>query len=71
VKLAFLNRGIAYGRKREYQRAIADFSEAIRVDSQFAAAFCNRGRAKQAKGDRSGGIADTNRAKQISPSSCR
>ncbi len=71
VKLAFSNRGYAYFSKREYDRAIADYSEAIRVDPQYAQAFCNRGKAKQAKGDSSGGRADVDRANQLSPSSCR
>jgi tetratricopeptide (TPR) repeat protein len=70
MKIAFHNRGNAYKSKRDYDRAIADYSEAIRLSPEFALAFCGRGWAKQAKGDRSGGDADINRARQLNPSSC-
>jgi tetratricopeptide (TPR) repeat protein len=33
---AFANRGIVYGRKREYDRAIQDFDQAIRLDPDLA-----------------------------------
>src|SRR5215212_8106070 len=37
------NRGVAYYLKGDWDRAIADYSEAIRADSNFIAAFINRG----------------------------
>ena len=39
----FYNRGVSYGIKGEYDLAIADFSEAIRLDPTNANTFYNRG----------------------------
>src|SRR5262249_31722958 len=66
---SFNGRGVAYREKGDYDRAITDFNEAIRLDPQLAAAFCNRGKAKQAI-DRTDGDADMSRANQLRPSSC-
>jgi tetratricopeptide (TPR) repeat protein len=41
---AFTNRGLAYERKGSYDRAVADYNEAIRLNPTDAASF--RGRAK-------------------------
>jgi tetratricopeptide (TPR) repeat protein len=41
--LDYVARGKAFGAKRDYDRAISDFSEAIRLDSKLATAFYNRG----------------------------
>jgi tetratricopeptide (TPR) repeat protein len=50
--------------KADYDRAIADYTEAIRLDPTFARAYYNRGFAKRAKGDSAGGDSDTATAKQ-------
>jgi len=39
------NRGIAYAEKADYDRAIADYTEAIRLDPKLAEAYCSRGAA--------------------------
>jgi len=52
---------------RDYDRAIADFDEAIRLDGKLARAYLFRGLAKQAKGDDAGGNADMAKAKQLDP----
>ena len=39
---AFNTRGVAYARVARYQEAIADFSQAIKLDAGNAAAFTNR-----------------------------
>src|SRR5262249_46891063 len=65
--VAFYNRGVAYYEKKDYDRAIADYTEAIRLDSNNAWAFYKRGRAKQMKGDASGGATDISRAKRLDP----
>jgi len=44
---AFYNRGIAYRRKSEYELAIGDYGQAIRLDPGFAGAFNNRGIAQR------------------------
>ena len=40
----YRKRGFAYNRLREYQRAIADFNQAIELDSDYARAYASRGR---------------------------
>jgi tetratricopeptide (TPR) repeat protein len=65
--VAFLNRGVAYAYKGQYDRAIQDCDQAIRFDPNFAVAFSNRGLAKRAKGDSAGGDADIAKAKQLNP----
>ena len=65
---AFNNRGNAYQvGKKDYDRAIADYNQAIQLDPKFAAAFNNRGLAKQAKGDAAGRDADIAQARQLQP----
>ena len=48
--VAFNNRGYAYSRKGQYDRAIADFDQAIRLDPEIVLAFINRGDAYAAIG---------------------
>jgi tetratricopeptide (TPR) repeat protein len=40
---AYNNRGFSYNSLGEYDQAIADLNEAIRLDSQHALAYSNRG----------------------------
>ena len=60
--IAFNNRGFGYSSKRDYDRAIAEYDEAIKLDPKFAAAFRNRGLAYGAKGDRDRAIAEYDEA---------
>ena len=39
---SFNNRGVAYQKKGEYDRAIEDFDTAIKIDPDYADAFANR-----------------------------
>src|SRR6266702_6208100 len=48
---AFNNRGGAYRLKGDYDRAIADYAQAIKLNAKFAAAFVNRGVAYDKKGE--------------------
>ena len=41
--IAHNNRGIAYRGKKDYDRALADYAEALKLDPKFAAAHLNRG----------------------------
>ena len=49
LAVAFTNRGISYKRKGQWDRAIADFSEAISLKSDDAHVFNNRGNAYYSK----------------------
>lgn len=42
LAIIFSNRGLAYHHQKDYPRAIADCSEAIRINAQDADAFYNR-----------------------------
>ncbi|MFL6950578.1 MAG: tetratricopeptide repeat protein, partial [Xanthobacteraceae bacterium] len=66
AKLHF-NCAIEHRQKGDYDRAIADFSEAIRLDPKDAAVYNNRGNAWRAKGDNDRAIADYNEAIRLDP----
>ena len=63
----FYNRGNGYLDKSQYDRAIQDYDQAIRLNPNFALAFYWRGISKQKKGDKAGGDADIAKAKQLDP----
>jgi tetratricopeptide (TPR) repeat protein len=54
--------GLAYRVKGDYDRAIADYSEAIRINPRDAVAFNDRGFAHSTKGDYDRAIADSGRS---------
>jgi Flp pilus assembly protein TadD len=56
-KYAF-SRGFAYGARGDIERAIAEYTEAIRFDPRYPIAYNNRGVAYGAKGDNDHAIAD-------------
>ncbi len=43
--VAYANRGNAYEKKGEYDRAIADYEQAIRLNPRYALAYSGRGNA--------------------------
>jgi tetratricopeptide (TPR) repeat protein len=55
---AYNARGLAYGRRGEYDRAIADYNVAISINPRNAFAYNNRGFAYGGKGDFDRAIAD-------------
>ena len=63
----YYNRGIEYDEKRDYDRAIADYNEVIRLDPIYAKAYCDRGNAWRNKGDLDRAIADYNEAIRLDP----
>jgi tetratricopeptide (TPR) repeat protein len=65
--LAYNNRGIAWSHKKDYDRAIADFNEAIRLDPNDATAYNNRGWAWSNKKDYDRAIADYSEAIRLDP----
>ena len=55
---AFYNRGNAYSAQKDYDHAIQDYDQAIRLKPNFAQAFNNRGSAYHIKGDTDRAIRD-------------
>src|SRR5262245_34891774 len=62
LAMTFNNRGNAYQSKSEYQRAIQDYDEAIRLDPDSALAYNNRGSAFQHMGNYDRAIQDYDQA---------
>lgn len=63
----FNSRGIAWDDKEQYDRAIADLSEAIRVDPDYARPYVSRGLAWKHKGDVERAIGDFDTAIRLDP----
>jgi tetratricopeptide (TPR) repeat protein len=59
---AFDNRGVAYRRKGEYDRALQDYEQAIRLNPSNANAYNNRGIIYRIKGEYARAIADYDEA---------
>jgi Flp pilus assembly protein TadD len=53
--------------KGDLDRAIADYTEAIRLSPKFARAYYNRGVAEKRKGDTVGGDVDIATARGLQP----
>jgi tetratricopeptide (TPR) repeat protein len=64
---AYVNRGISYHAKGDYDRAIAAFSRAIEINPRYAGAYNNRGIAHGRTGDRDRAIDDFTKAIEINP----
>jgi tetratricopeptide (TPR) repeat protein len=58
----FLDRGLLFAGRSDWDTAIADFTEAVRLDGDYAAAYYSRGIAYRGKGDPDRAIADYNQA---------
>ncbi|GHU21241.1 hypothetical protein FACS1894172_08980 [Spirochaetia bacterium] len=63
----YYNRGMEYYNKDDYDRAIAEFTEAIRINPQYANAYNWRGWAYYDKGEYDRAIADYTQAIRIDP----
>lgn len=64
---AYYNRGSGYDFKGEFDRAIADYGEAIRLKPNFAFAYYARGSAYIEKGEYDRAIADLDAAIRLAP----
>jgi tetratricopeptide (TPR) repeat protein len=65
MHLALNARGMIYLKQNAHQKAISDFTEAIRAAPNFAPAYQNRGHARQATGDTVGAKADRDKAEEL------
>jgi tetratricopeptide (TPR) repeat protein len=65
--IAYNNRGNANYSKRDYDRAIADYDHAIRLDPKLVFAYVGRGEAYDSKGDYDRAIADYDQAIRLNP----
>jgi lipoprotein NlpI len=65
--VACFYRASAWGNKKDYDRAIADYTEAIRLNPQYASAFYYRGNAWRYKDNFERAIADYNEAIRLNP----
>ena len=61
------NRGISYYKRGAYDKAIADYTEAIRLDRKSATAYVNRGRCYAEKNEPNKAIADFTEAIRLVP----
>jgi lipoprotein NlpI len=65
--IAYFDRGVAYYAEEDLDGAIADWSEAIKLDPNYAHAYNNRAKAYRAKGDYQHAITDYNEAVTLDP----
>jgi uncharacterized caspase-like protein len=64
---AYVRSGISWSLKSDFDRAIADYNQALRINPQYAAAYLGRGVAWEMKGNLDRAIADFNQALRINP----
>jgi tetratricopeptide (TPR) repeat protein len=65
---AYSSRGLAYRLKGEYDRAIQDYGQAIKLNAKSATAYANRGVAYDNKGEYDRAIQDYDQAIKLKPS---
>ena len=63
----FYNRGISFAKGAEFDKAISDLNDAIRLDSRFAAAYVVRGEIWLSKNELEKAMGDLNEAVRLDP----
>ena len=64
---AYINRGAAYEDKKDYERAISDYSKAIEIDPQDADYYNGRAWAYYKAGKAQQGLLDAEKSLQLRP----
>jgi len=67
LSLLYTNRGVEYEIKKDFDKAIADHDQAIKIDPKNPAAYNNRGNAYAGKQDWEHAIADFDMAIKLNP----
>ncbi|MDH6261224.1 tetratricopeptide repeat protein [Bradyrhizobium sp. BR13661] len=67
VWIAYHNRGSAWSTKGDYDKAIADFDQALRLNPNLASSYSNRGRAWAMKGAYDRAIPDMSASIRLNP----
>jgi tetratricopeptide (TPR) repeat protein len=67
LAISYYNRGTAYGAKGENDKAVADYTAAIKCKPTFAEAYCNRSFVYWSKGVYDRAIADSTEAARLGP----
>jgi tetratricopeptide (TPR) repeat protein len=65
---AYCNRGEGLTERLEFDRALADLDEAIRIDPAYACSYANRGRVYAGRGDTDRAMTDYDEAIRLDPS---
>ena len=68
---AHVDRGVAHAAKQEYDKAIANYTDAIRLDPYLAEAYNNRGGAYYIKEDYGKAIADYTETIRLNPNNAK
>ena len=61
------NRGLFYMRKGEYEKALADFNEALKLDPKYVLGYRNRAALYERMGDRERAAQNRNKTKELDP----
>jgi lipoprotein NlpI len=67
LAIVYYNRGIGYEQAKQYDNALADYSQALSLDPNYRDAYNNRGNVYQDKDQHDSAIADYNQALRIDP----
>ena len=63
--LAYVDRGLAYDNRGNYEKAVSDYTEAIRLESNYVAAYVGGGNIYLRTGNRAEANADFATAKRL------